>query len=55
MRELSERQQLIVEWLDSLPREPLKYRVTQPAEPKKAKQTLRQSWRVYLAARRFAE
>jgi len=49
---VTDRQKLIIQWIDQLPREPVRYQVTQPADPKKSKRTLRRSVQIYLAARR---
>lgn len=49
---MTERQRLIIQWIEQLPREPIRYQVTQPGDPKKSKRTWRRSVRVFLAARR---
>jgi len=49
---MTERQRLIIQWIEQLPREPIRYQVTQPGDPKKSKRTWRHAVRVFLAERR---
>lgn len=49
---MTERQAKLIAFLLSLPREPLRYQVTQPGDPKKSQRTWRRCVRVFLAERR---